>query len=153
MQNEITFRLATKDDLVAIIEMLQDDILGASRENFSSTVSDKYSKAFENICSDTNQELMIIEVNNEIAGTFQISYIQYLTYEGGRRAQLESVRIHSKFRGKGIGKKMIEYVILRAKEKGCHLLQLTTDKQRGDAIRFYESAGFIATHAGMKLKL
>ena len=87
----------------------------------------------------------------EIIGTFQLSFIQYLTHQGSIRAQIESVRVREDQRGKGIGEKMIQWAINRAKEKGAHLLQLTSDKKRPDAIRFYEKLGFKASHEGMKL--
>jgi GNAT superfamily N-acetyltransferase len=153
MNPPLLFRLATREDLPDIIQMLADDPLGASRESTDETVSDNYIRAFEQICKDPNQELTIVEMNGEKVATIQITFIQYLTYRGGLRAQVEAVRTHSKYRGQGIGKKVFEYAIKRAKEKGCHLIQLTSDKKRPDAIRFYESLGFAATHEGMKLKL
>ncbi|MBB6126847.1 GNAT family N-acetyltransferase [Mucilaginibacter lappiensis] len=153
MNNELTFRLATKDDLPEIVAMLADDTLGMGREKAGEHISDKYVRAFEKIQTDPNQELTIVEMNGEKVATFQMSFIQYLTYEGGLRAQIEAVRTHSKYRGQGIGTRVFEYAINRAKEKGCHLVQLTSDKKRLDAIRFYESLGFVASHEGMKIKL
>jgi len=153
IEKELTFRLATKDDLLDIIKMLADDTLGSTREKFSDNLSHNYIKAFEIINSDQNQELTIVEMNGEKVATFHLTFIQYLTHHGGLRAQLEAVRTNSKYRGQGIGRKVFDYAINRAKEKGCILLQLTTDKKRPDAIRFYETIGFVATHEGMKLKL
>ncbi len=153
MNNELTFRLATTDDLADIVAMLADDTLGMGREKVGSVISDRYIHAFENIRKDPNQELTIVEMSGEKVATFQLSFIQYLTYEGGLRAQVEAVRTHGKFRGQGIGTRVFEYAINRAKEKGCHMVQLTSDKKRPDAIRFYESLGFVASHEGMKLKL
>jgi ribosomal protein S18 acetylase RimI-like enzyme len=149
----LTFRLATKEDLVDIVEMLADDKLGTTRENTTDTLLDKYLTAFEKIETDPNQELTIVEMNGEKVATFQLTFIQYLTYQGGLRAQIEAVRTNSKFRRQGIGTRVFEYAINRAKERGCHLIQLTSDKKKSEAIRFYESLGFIATHEGMKLKL
>ncbi len=153
MENELKFRLATTDDLPYIISMLADDILGATREKFEATLSDNYLKAFEKIANDPNQELTIVEMNGEKVATFQLTFIQYLTHQGGLRAQIEAVRTNSKHRGRGIGKKVFEYVIDRAKQKGCNMIQLTSDKKRPEAIKFYEAIGFTATHEGMKLKL
>ncbi|WP_461146494.1 GNAT family N-acetyltransferase [Spirosoma pulveris] len=150
---KLTFRLATLSDLPPIVQMLLDDTLGALRENPGTTEFECYTKAFDAIRLDPNQELTVAELNGEIVATFQLTFIQYLTYQGGRRAQIEAVRTHSAYRGRGIGKKIIDYSIQRAKEKGCHLLQLTTDKRRPDTIRFYESQGLVATHEGMKIKL
>jgi len=151
--NELTFRLATQEDLVDIIAMLADDTLGMRREKAGEVISDKYIQAFEKIQSDPNQELTVVEMRGEKVATFQLSFIQYLTYEGGLRGQIEAVRTHSKYRGQGIGTRVFEYAINRAKEKGCHMVQLTSDKKRPDAIRFYESLSFVASHEGMKLKL
>ncbi|UFH52417.1 GNAT family N-acetyltransferase [Spirosoma sp. KNUC1025] len=153
MTNTLTFRLATKEDLFDIVQMLSDDTLGVLRESHEATLSDNYLKAFERIAADPNQELTVAELNGEIVATFQLSFIQYLTYQGGSRAQIEAVRTKSTYRGQGIGTNVFEYAINRAKEKGCHLLQLTTDKRRRDALRFYESLGFVATHEGMKRNL
>ncbi|MCP9756856.1 GNAT family N-acetyltransferase [Lacihabitans sp. CCS-44] len=152
MSKELTFRRASQDDLIDIVRMLSDDTLGAERENFSEILSDNYLKAFEIINSDQNQELTIVEMNGEKVATFHLTFIQYLTHHGGLRAQIEAVRTNSKYRGQGIGRKVFEYAIKRAKEKGCILLQLTSDKKRPDALRFYETIGFVATHEGMKLK-
>ena len=153
MNTTLTFRLATKDDLFDIVLMLLDDTLGASREKIEKTLPESYFKAFEKIASDPNQELTVVEMNGVKVATFQLTFIQYLTYQGGLRGQIEAVRTNSKYRGQGIGKKVFEYAINRSKEKGCHLVQLATDKKRPDAIRFYESLGFVTSHEGMKLKL
>lgn len=83
----------------------------------------------------------------------QLSYLQYLTYRGGLRAQIEAVRVRSDKRGNGIGKMMFEWAKNRAKERNAHLLQLTTDKKRPKAIEFYIKIGFKATHEGMKMRL
>jgi GNAT superfamily N-acetyltransferase len=98
--------------------------------------------------------LIVLENKSKnIIGTLQLSFIQYLTYQGGLRAQIESVRIQKEFRGKGFGKKIFKWAINRSIEKGAHLIQLTTDNQRPDAIEFYKSLGFIDSHLGMKLHL
>ena len=133
--------------------MLADDPLGFARENIDATPSAHYIKAFEKISHDPNQELTVVELNGRAVATFQLSFLQYLTYEGGLRAQVEAVRTDSKHRGQGIGKQVFAYIFERVKHRGCHMLQLTTDKKRTDAIRFYEALGFVATHEGMKMKL
>lgn len=145
-------RRASKDDLLAIVQMLADDELGSKRENFQSPLPSPYLKAFDNINSDPNQELMVVENNQgTIIGTFQLSFIQYITYQGGLRAQIEAVRIRKDQRGEGLGSRMFEWAINRAKARGAHVFQLTTDKKRPQALKFYESLGFIASHEGMKL--
>lgn len=146
------FRKATKADLELIVEMMADDTLGRTRENFQLPLPAEYLNAFEKILADPNQELIVVENEHaEVIGTLQLSFIQYLTYRGGIRAQIEAVRIRSDKRGHGIGKAMFEWAINRAKERNAHLLQLTTDKQRPQAIKFYEDLGFMATHEGMKM--
>jgi GNAT superfamily N-acetyltransferase len=153
MENQLHFRLATPDDLLDIIKMLSDDKLGSTREQIGENISENYKKAFENIAKDPNQELTVVEMGVKKVGTFQLTFIQYLTHQGGLRAQVEAVRSHSDYRGQGIGSKMFEYIKARAKQKGCNMVQLTTDKQRPEALRFYESLGYVASHEGMKLKL
>ena len=153
MNVKLKFRLAQADDLIDIVRMLSDDTLGATREKFEPILSNNYLKAFENITKDPNQELTIVEMKGEKVGTYHLTFIQYLTHQGGLRAQIEAVRTNSNFRGQGIGTKVFEYIIDRARQRGCNMLQLTSDKQRPDAIKFYEAIGFVATHEGMKLKL
>lgn len=148
------FRKATKNDVLAIVEMIANDELGKTRENFQIPLPEEYYSAFENINKDPNQELIVLENDSsEIIGTLQLSFIQYLTYFGGIRVQIEAVRIRKDQRGTGIGTKMFKWAIKKSKERGAHLLQLTTDKKRPDAIRFYENIGFQASHEGMKLHL
>ena len=103
---------------------------------------------------DKNQELVILENdNNDIIGTLQLTFIPYLTYQGGLRAQIEAVRIHKNYRGQGFGKKIFQWAINRSRDKGAHMVQLTTDKQRPEAIKFYKTLGFNDSHIGMKLHL
>lgn len=148
----MNFREATRGDVTKIVEMIADDELGKTRENFKIPIPDDYLTAFENINGDQNQELIVVEdEHSEIIGTLQLSFIQYLTYRGGIRAQIEAVRIRRDKRGLGIGKTMFEWAMNRAKERNAHLLQLTTDKKRPKAIKFYEDLGFTATHEGMKM--
>lgn len=146
------FRKATKRDVQAIVAMIADDELGKTRENFQVPLPKEYLVAFENINKDDNQELIVIEnENTEVIGTLQLSFIQYLTYKGGIRAQIEAVRIRKDARGIGLGAKLFEWAINRAKERNAHVLQLTTDKKRPEAIRYYEKLGFVASHEGMKM--
>ncbi|MGM9506576.1 GNAT family N-acetyltransferase [Larkinella sp. GY13] len=150
---EITYRLATESDLIEIVKMLSDDKLGTSRERFELPLPKAYTEAFTRITNDPYQELTVAESTTEIVATFQLSFIQYLTYQGGIRAQIEAVRVKSDYRGQGIGKAVFDYAIERARAKGAHVVQLTTDKKRPDAIRFYASLGFVDSHEGMKLHL
>lgn len=146
------FRKATKKDVPFIVQLIADDTLGRLRENYQEPLPESYFKAFENINTDKNQELIVLENDKtEIIGTLQLSFIQYLTYKGGIRAQIEAVRIHKDFRGKGLGKQLFTWAIKRAKQRNAHVLQLTTDKKRPEALAFYKSLGFVDSHKGMKL--
>ena len=146
------FRKATKKDVTAIVKMIADDELGEKRESFLIPLPSEYIDAFEKINADENQELVVVEnAEMEIIGTLQLSFIQYLTYQGGIRAQIEAVRIRKDKRGQGIGKEMFQWAIIRAKERNAHLIQLTTDKKRPNAIKFYEDLGFKQSHEGMKM--
>ena len=145
-------RKAKHNDLSAIVELLANDELGRLRENFSTPLPGEYLKAFDKINSDHNQELVVMASKSDsVIGTLQLSLIQYLTYRGGIRAQIEAVRVHENYRNKGIGRELILWAIERAKQKGAHVVQLTTDKKRKSALKFYEKLGFIASHEGMKL--
>ena len=148
-----TFRKAKKEDVSTIVGMLADDNLGARRENFRDPLPESYYKSFDLISNDPNNDLIVALINDEIVGTLQLTYIPYLTFKGGLRAQIEAVRVHRNHRGKGLGKTFFEWAIEQAKEKNCHLVQLTTNKQRDRAKDFYDSLGFESTHEGMKLYL
>lgn len=150
----LIIRRAQQKDLSAIVELIANDELGRLRENFKTPLPEQYLNAFDKINSDQNQELMVMSNDSgDIIGTLQLSFIQYLTYQGGIRAQIEAVRVHENYRNKGIGKKLIQWAIDRAKQKEAHVVQLTTDKKRDAAVQFYEKLGFIASHEGMKLHL
>ncbi|MDQ7734978.1 GNAT family N-acetyltransferase [Halomonas sp. SpR1] len=151
--NTLNFRQAKSDDLVALVEMLADDDLGQARESPGTPLENGYASAFAAIENDPNNELIVCESEGELLGMLQITFIPYLTYIGSWRALIEGVRVSSSQRGAGIGGKLFEWAIERAKEKGCVIVQLTSDKKRPDAIRFYEKLGFKASHEGMKLWL
>ena len=111
----------------------------------------RYYQAFGKIDTDKNQYLIVIEDNHKIIGTLQLTIITYLTYRGGKRGQIEGVRIDDAYRRHGIGKMMIQWAIDKARELNCHLVQLTMDKKRQETIEFYKKLGFIDSHEGMKL--
>jgi ribosomal protein S18 acetylase RimI-like enzyme len=151
--SDITFRGARREDLQRIVQMLADDPLGARRERYELPLPQAYLAAFEAIDADPNNEVVVASLNGEVVGVLQITFIPGLTYQGGWRALIEGVRVDASNRSSGLGKAMIEHAIQRARERGCHLAQLTTDKSRPAAKRFYEALGFVATHEGMKLNL
>lgn len=129
--------------------MLADDVLGAGREGGPGDLS-AYEKAFEDIDRDLNQFLCVVELSGEIVGTLQLTFIPGLARHAARRGQIEAVRVASSHRGQGIGEAMFEWAIRTCRERGCALVQLTTDKARPDARRFYEKLGFEASHIGYK---
>jgi ribosomal protein S18 acetylase RimI-like enzyme len=150
---QIQFRTATRYDLSQILHLLADDELGKTREIQSEQTASEYLTAFDEIESDINNELIVASQGTEVLAVLQITYIPNLTLKGTKRAQIEGVRVSSKTRGQGLGHKLINYSLQRAKDKGCKLAQLTTNKTRVDAIRFYEDLGFKSTHEGMKINL
>ena len=149
----IAIRKAAAADVAAIVSMLADDALGARREDASLPLRDSYRNAFAAIDADPNQLLAVVEHDGEIIGCMQISFIPGLSRMGMWRGQIESVRIASHIRGGGIGRQMIGWAIEQCRERGCGLVQLTTDKSRSDALRFYQSLGFTDSHEGLKLSL
>ena len=152
---QLNYRQATQDDLPQIIQMLVDDQLGSSREDPSLPINQNYLDAFEIIDTDSNNELIVLESDDSdkstIIGILQLTYIPYLTYKGSWRCLIEGVRIHKDYRGQGLGTELFKWAIQRAKEKHCNIVQLTSNKTRTEALRFYESLGFKASHEGFKL--
>ncbi|MGH8881538.1 MAG: GNAT family N-acetyltransferase [Stackebrandtia sp.] len=154
----MTFREAAPSDLPGIVRILADDPLGATREDTggqsgAETVPAAYTAAFAAIETDPNNAVIVAEVGGVLAGTLQLTYIPGLTYTGGERAQIEGVRVTAEQRGRGIGQAMIGWAIEQARARGCRLVQLTTDRQRPDTIRFYQKIGFRPSHMGMKYHL
>lgn len=153
MTEATAMRRARLDDVPAIVRLLADDPLGATRERNQTPLPDSYRRAFEAIDRDANQELVVACSGDRVIGVLQLTFMPSLTYQGGWRAQIEGVRVDAGIRSQGLGRTLFEWAIGRARERGCHMVQLTTDKRRPDARRFYESLGFVASHEGMKLTL
>lgn len=149
----LSFRSARRDDLEAIVALLAADPLGAQRESLGTPLPGCYARAFEAIDRDPNNELVVACRDGALVGVMQVTFIPNLTYSGGWRALIEGVRVEQGARSQGAGRAMIEWAVARARERGCRLVQLTTDKTRPDAVRFYERRGFVASHEGMKLHL
>jgi GNAT superfamily N-acetyltransferase len=149
----LSFRRAVRDDLTDIVQLLADDPLGARRERFTSPLLASYFDAFEAIDRDPNNELVIAERGGAVVAVLQMTFIPYLTYQGGWRALIEGVRVSAKLRSSGIDKQLFTWAIERARQRNCQLLQLTSDKARPEAMRFYQSLGFVASHEGFKLHL
>jgi len=149
----LIYREAVEKDLRSLVMLFADDPLGASREDTSEPLNPAYLAAFAAISADPNNELIIIENRGKLVGTLQLTFLPNLTRMGSWRCQIEGVRIHRDFRGKGLGTNFFEWVLQRAGQKGCKLVQLTSDKKRIEALRFYEGLGFQATHEGFKIFL
>lgn len=149
----IAFRRARASDLPAIIALLADDPLGQEREDVSMPPVPAYAAAFAAIDSDPNQLLAVVTEHERVIGTLQITFIPGLSRQGALRGQIEGVRIAADRRGSGLGHRVFDWAIETCRSRGCSLVQLTTDKGRSDAHRFYEQLGFAATHLGLKKAL
>lgn len=149
----IRFRPARRADLPAIVGLLADDPLGARRESPGEPLVRGYGEAFDAIARDPNNELVVAEADERIVAVLQLTFIPSITYRGSWRALIEGVRVAADRRAGGLGRALFQWAIARAASRGCQLVQLTSDKARPDAIRFYEQLGFVASHEGMKLHL
>ncbi|HEX6980366.1 MAG TPA: GNAT family N-acetyltransferase [Alphaproteobacteria bacterium] len=150
---EIRFRSARREDLSAIVRLLADDPLGATRERYEDPLPEAYQQAFDAIAAQAGNEIIVAELDGQIVGCLQLTVIPGLSRMGMTRGQIEGVRVDARLRGRRIGERMIRAAIECARAQGCRLVQLTTDKSRPDAHRFYENLGFVASHVGMKLSL
>lgn len=153
MEKISSIRTARRDDLGEIVGLLADDEFGRQREATDETPAAPYLRAFDQIDRDPRNELLVVEEEGRVVATLQLTYVPSLTHRGGERAQVEGVRVAASHRGSGTGRLLLEWVVGRARERGCRMVQLTTDKRRPGALRIYEALGFEATHEGMKLRL
>ena len=147
-------REAARADVPDVVALLADDDLGRRRECTQMPLDDRYWAAFDAIDTDPHHQLLVLEADHDqVAGCLQLSFLPYLTFRGGWRAQIEAVRVATRHRGTGLGRVLFEWAIEEARRRDCHLVQLTTNVQRPDALAFYESLGFEVTHQGLKLYL
>ena len=149
----LRFREATGGDLDALAALLDDDAVAGGREGHVGNATPRVREAFAEIARSSDNELWVAELAGEVVGTLQLTFIPGLSRNGMRRALVEAVRIGGALRGQGLGAAFMRHAIARARERGCGLVQLTTDARREDAHRFYERLGFVASHKGMKLML
>ncbi len=141
-------------DVPAIVALLADDELGRRRESVTEPLDDAYWAAFDAIAADPAHRLVVLRSDDgQVAGCLQLSFLPHLTFRGGWRAQIEGVRIAADLRGTGHGRTLFTWAIDEARRRGCHLVQLTTNVQRPDALAFYDALGFEVTHQGLKLYL
>lgn len=150
---EIAIRKAVLDDLPQVVALLSEDVLGRNRERLGTPVDPAYLVAFEAIDRDPNQFQAVAAGGGRIIGCMQVTFIPGLSHTGAWRGQIEGVRVAEAERGHGLGRRMIGWAVDLCRDRGCGLVQLTSDKQRSDAIRFYGSLGFSPSHEGFKLKL
>jgi ribosomal protein S18 acetylase RimI-like enzyme len=151
MTDAMSFRVATAADLPALVALLRDDEFGRARNPSLDEAAGAYERAFARM--DADNFFVVAECARRVVGCYQLTFIQCLSHAGATRAQIESVRVASDTRGVGIGSAMMRDAIDRARARGAHLVQLTTDRRRSDAQRFYERLGFAASHVGMKLTI
>ncbi|MGW9439663.1 N-acetyltransferase family protein [Streptomyces sp. NPDC055607] len=148
---DIGIRIAVQDDIPAIVAMLSDDPLGATRETPDDLAP--YQSAYRRMRDDPNQLLVVADRGGEVVGTLQLTIIPGLSRRGATRSVIEGVRVHGSERGRGLGARLVEWAIDESRRQGCQLVQLTSDSARTDAHRFYERLGFTGSHVGFKLRL
>ena len=148
-----TYREATEADLPFLDALIAADEVAATRDALLPDNDAQQLEAMRAIAGDPNNELWIVELDGAPVATFQLSYLPGVSRKGAWRGQIESVRVAPELRGKGVGEAMMRWAIARCRERGCGLVQLTSDVRRPAAHRFYERLGFAATHAGFKLRL
>ena len=150
----VEFRVATRADVPAILALLEDDEISRSRMDTVPEHADAALwRAFEAIDADPRNELVVADEDGAVVGTCQLTFTPSLSRGGAERMTIEAVRVRRDRRGAGVGRALITWALQRARERGCGLAQLTTDRRRADAQRFYESLGFIPSHVGMKRTL
>lgn len=149
----INFRKAVYTDIPAIVRLLADDPIGKARERYENPIPASYYAAFDAIVSDPNSDLIVAELDSKVIGTLQLTFITYLTHQGGKRALIEGVRVDASARGHGLGKAMLSWAIQKARDEGCCIVELMMDKKRGNTCQFYKSLGFVDSHEGFKLAL
>jgi GNAT superfamily N-acetyltransferase len=151
--DSIIVRSARRAEIPAIVALLADDPLGQTREETAGPLPDAYWQAFDDIAAQSGNHLLVAERSAAIIGCLQLTIIPGLSRRGMKRGLIEAVRVAGASRGLGIGELLIRHAIEIARSAGCGLVQLTTDKSRPDAHRFYERLGFVASHVGMKLEI
>lgn len=149
----ITIREAVMDDLPHIIRIAAQDSLSSSHDEYSEPLDPRYVRAFRTIDGDPDNTLLVICLDGEVVGSLQLTFTPYLSYHGSWRATLENVRVAGEYRDRGLGTRLVGYAVELAREKGCAVVQLTSNKIRKDAHRFYERLCFEKSHEGMKLHL
>jgi GNAT superfamily N-acetyltransferase len=146
----VTFRDARRDDLERIVELIADDAVAARR---TGEFGPAHVAGFEAIQASPNDDLVVAELDGEVVGVMQLTYIPGIARNGAARLHVEAVRVDAQLRSQGIGRLLMDHAHARGRERGCALAQLTSDKQRPEAHRFYVSLGYAQSHEGFKLPL
>lgn len=152
----LTLRPATRADLPAVLALLADEERVV--DPAAVAVTEAYERAFAAIDTDPRNEMLVLvedadgHAGGEVVGCLQATYIPGLGQGGAERALIEAVRIRADRRGGGLGRILMEGAITRARARDCGLVQLTSDKQREHAHRFYAGLGFTRSHDGFKLR-
>lgn len=150
---DLTYRQATEADLPFLDALIADDEVAAARDITPPDNDAQQREAMRAIAADPNHELWIVEHGDTPIASFHLSYLPGVSRKGAWRGQIESVRVMTQFRGMGVGDAMMRWAIARCDEKGCGVVQLTSDRQRDAAHRFYEQLGFEPSHIGFKMRL
>jgi GNAT superfamily N-acetyltransferase len=149
----LSFRPARADDLGFIVNLIHVDTVGDSLEQPDEPLHQRYLDALAKMSADPQQRLVIAELEGERIGTLQLTFIPGIARLGETRCLVEAVHIAPAHRSRGYGGAMIQWAVELAREQGCGLVQLTSNKARTDAHRFYRRLGFAQSHEGFKLKL
>lgn len=144
---------ATRDDVGAAVALLRDDDLGATREAADTEDLDPYLRAYDDIDADPHQLLVVVRRGGAVVATMQLTFLRTLSRRGGLRMQVEAVRVAASERGSGLGRALLGWGVEVGRARGAVLAQLTTDRRRAAAHRFYEGLGWVDTHKGMKLDI
>ena len=148
----ITIRRARREDVAAIVRMLADDALGASRERLEEPLPPSYFQAFERVARDPNLKLVVAEQGGAVVGCLQLCILPGISSQGASRGLIEDVRVASDRRSRGIGEQLVRWALAEARASGCKLVELLTHHSRVDAQRFYERLGFARSHVGMTIR-
>lgn len=148
-------RAATEADLPRVVELIY---LGTAPgvtpvEDPGRPLPVSYLEGFRDITRYPGAALMVAELDGVVVGCFLFMLLPHIANRGLPIAQVESVHVHPDHRSKGLGEHMIRWALDRARESGCQRLQLTSNKSRTDAHRFYERLGFAKSHEGFKYEL
>jgi GNAT superfamily N-acetyltransferase len=148
--DRVTLRPAARADLERVVELIADDAVAAAR---TGTFGPAHAAGFAAIAASPNDELWVAELDGEVVGTMQLTFVPGISRAGATRLLVEAVRVDARLRGQGLGRRLMEHAHARGRERGCALAQLTSDKARTDAHRFYRSLGYAQSHEGFKLPL